>query len=188
MRPDEETNRVDGGRGARWPSSLAACGLDGGGPRARAAPAAAFNAGVGQGVQPVRRRRVARCGSPTPATGTRWTRPTPTTASRGTSSASTAGRSHVQARPGRRASKLVPDLAESLGEPSDDGKTWTYKLRDGLKFEDGTPVTSKDVKYGVERSLDKDDVPERPDLLQRLPRPARATPARTRTPTRTSSA
>ena len=26
-------------------------------------------------------------------------------------------------------------------------KTWTYKLRSGLKFEDGTPITSKDVKY-----------------------------------------
>jgi peptide/nickel transport system substrate-binding protein len=60
------------------------------------------------------------------------------------------------AAPGEPGLKLVPDLAESLGESSADAKTWTYKLRPGIKFEDGTPVTSKDVKYGVERSLDKD--------------------------------
>jgi peptide/nickel transport system substrate-binding protein len=60
------------------------------------------------------------------------------------------------AAPGEAGLKLVPDLAESLGEPSADAKTWTYKLRPGIKFEDGTAVTSKDVKYGVERALDKD--------------------------------
>ncbi|OLE25864.1 MAG: ABC transporter substrate-binding protein [Actinobacteria bacterium 13_1_20CM_3_71_11] len=59
-------------------------------------------------------------------------------------------------KPGKDGNKLVPDLAESLGQPSADAKTWTYKLKAGVKFEDGTPVTSKDVKYAVERSLDKD--------------------------------
>jgi peptide/nickel transport system substrate-binding protein len=58
--------------------------------------------------------------------------------------------------------KLVPDLAQSLGVPSDNAKTWTYKLRTGVKFEDGTPVTSKDVKYAVERTLDKDTFPNGP--------------------------
>lgn len=58
--------------------------------------------------------------------------------------------------PGKEANQLVPDLAESLGKPSSDAKTWTYKLRKGLKYEDGTPITSKDVKYAVARSLDKD--------------------------------
>ncbi|WP_330173488.1 ABC transporter substrate-binding protein [Streptomyces sp. NBC_01498] len=48
--------------------------------------------------------------------------------------------------------EVVPDLAESLGEPSADAKTWTYKLRTGVKFDDGSPVTSKDVKYAIERS------------------------------------
>ncbi|MFI1166823.1 ABC transporter substrate-binding protein [Streptomyces sp. NPDC020801] len=47
---------------------------------------------------------------------------------------------------------VVPDLAESLGKPSDGAKTWTYHLRSGLKFQDGTPITSKDVKYAIERS------------------------------------
>jgi peptide/nickel transport system substrate-binding protein len=67
------------------------------------------------------------------------------------------GRSLVMFKPaaGEEASELVPDLAESLGKPSADAKTWTYTLRKGLKFEDGTPITSKDVKYAVERQLDK---------------------------------
>jgi peptide/nickel transport system substrate-binding protein len=64
--------------------------------------------------------------------------------------------------PGEAGTKLVPDLAESLGKPSADAKTWTYKLRSGLKFEDGTPITSKDVKYAVERSLDKETFPNGP--------------------------
>ncbi|MBC2902918.1 ABC transporter substrate-binding protein [Streptomyces cupreus] len=53
---------------------------------------------------------------------------------------------------GEAGNELVPDLAAAPGEPSDGGKTWTYKLREGLKYEDGTPITSKDVKYAVERS------------------------------------
>ncbi|WEG07948.1 ABC transporter substrate-binding protein [Microbacterium horticulturae] len=49
--------------------------------------------------------------------------------------------------------KVVPDLATDTGTVSDDGKTWTYTLKDGLKFADGTPITSEDVKYGIERSF-----------------------------------
>lgn len=56
--------------------------------------------------------------------------------------------------PGSEGLKLTPDLAESLGTPSADGLTWTYKLRSGLKFEDGSPITSKDVKYAVMRAID----------------------------------
>ncbi len=46
---------------------------------------------------------------------------------------------------------LVGDLATDTGEMSDGGKTWTYHLKSGLKFQDGTTITSKDVKYAVER-------------------------------------
>ncbi|GHH15430.1 ABC transporter substrate-binding protein [Streptomyces lanatus] len=53
---------------------------------------------------------------------------------------------------GKEGLEVVPDLAESLGKPSADAKTWTYTLRKGLKYQDGTPITSKDVKYAIERS------------------------------------
>ncbi|GGL17338.1 peptide ABC transporter substrate-binding protein [Sphaerisporangium melleum] len=72
------------------------------------------------------------------------------------------GRSLVMFKPapGKESAQLIPDLAESLGVPSDNAKTWTYKLKQGVKFEDGTPITSKDVKYGVERSFDKEVFPD----------------------------
>ncbi|MFK8849237.1 ABC transporter substrate-binding protein [Streptomyces sp. Ac-502] len=54
--------------------------------------------------------------------------------------------------PGLKGNELVPDLAESMGKSSDGNKTWTYKIRKGLKYDDGKPITSKDVKYAVERS------------------------------------
>ncbi|SFO79632.1 peptide/nickel transport system substrate-binding protein [Actinomadura madurae] len=53
---------------------------------------------------------------------------------------------------GQESNEVVPDLATDLGQSSDGGKTWTYKLRTGVKYADGTTVTSKDVKYAVERS------------------------------------
>lgn len=79
-----------------------------------------------------------------------------------------------KAAPGKEGGKLVPDLAEAAGVPSDDAKTWTYKIRKGVKFEDGTPVTSKDVKYAVARSLDKDTLKNGPtyfnDFLLDVPK------------------
>ncbi|TQS46194.1 ABC transporter substrate-binding protein [Cryptosporangium phraense] len=56
-------------------------------------------------------------------------------------------------QPGQAGTKPAPDLATDLGTPSDGARTWTYRLRDGLFFEDGTPITSSDVKYGIERSF-----------------------------------
>ncbi|MFL6052961.1 MAG: ABC transporter substrate-binding protein [Actinoallomurus sp.] len=56
------------------------------------------------------------------------------------------------AAPGSAGLRLVPDLAEGLGRPSDGGRTWTYRLRRGITYEDGTPVRARDVKYAVARS------------------------------------
>ncbi|MFI9305490.1 ABC transporter substrate-binding protein [Streptomyces triculaminicus] len=47
--------------------------------------------------------------------------------------------------------KVVGDLATDAGTASDGGKTWTFTLKDGLKFEDGSPITSQDVRWGIER-------------------------------------
>ena len=56
-----------------------------------------------------------------------------------------------------KSKKIVPenDLAGSY-ESSPDLKTWTFKLKDGIKYEDGTPIKAADVKYGVERSFSAD--------------------------------
>jgi peptide/nickel transport system substrate-binding protein len=48
---------------------------------------------------------------------------------------------------------LVPDLAEDLGTPSADGLTWTFKLKKGIKYADGTPVKAADYAYAIKRSF-----------------------------------
>lgn len=47
--------------------------------------------------------------------------------------------------------QVQPELATSWTE-SADGLTWTFKLREGAKFHDGTPVNAAAVKYSVERT------------------------------------
>lgn len=47
---------------------------------------------------------------------------------------------------------LVGDLATNTGVSSDGDRTWTFTLKSGLKWQDGTPITSQQVKYGFERT------------------------------------
>ncbi|WP_432153530.1 ABC transporter substrate-binding protein [Streptomyces tricolor] len=54
---------------------------------------------------------------------------------------------------GEAGAKVVPDLATDTGRPNKDATVWTYTLKKGLKYEDGTPITSADIKYGIERSF-----------------------------------
>ncbi len=46
---------------------------------------------------------------------------------------------------------IVPDLAEALPPPSDDGKSYTFKLRKGIKFSNGNELTVKDVVASLQR-------------------------------------
>ncbi|RLG04236.1 MAG: peptide ABC transporter substrate-binding protein [Thaumarchaeota archaeon] len=48
--------------------------------------------------------------------------------------------------------ELVPGLAESY-TVSDDGLTYTFKLREGLKFTDGTPFNATVVKWSIDRQM-----------------------------------
>lgn len=60
------------------------------------------------------------------------------------------------------ASTLVPDMATDTGTASNDSKTWSFTLKDGIKFEDGTPVTCAEVAYGVSRTFATDIITDGP--------------------------
>src|SRR6266568_7977538 len=47
---------------------------------------------------------------------------------------------------------VVPQLAATYSEGSD-GLTWTFKLKHNMMFSDGTPLTSQDVVYSIDRAL-----------------------------------
>ncbi|HZU88576.1 MAG TPA: ABC transporter substrate-binding protein, partial [Stellaceae bacterium] len=40
---------------------------------------------------------------------------------------------------------IVCDLCTAMPKPTDQGKTWTFAIRQGVKFHDGTPLTAYDV-------------------------------------------
>lgn len=55
-------------------------------------------------------------------------------------------------------SKIIADIAESW-TVSDDGLTYTFKLKPGLKFASGNPITADDVAYSFERAIKLDKSP-----------------------------
>jgi len=69
------------------------------------------------------------------------------------------------AAPGKDGLKLVPDLAAAEPEISADKLTYTFKLKSGIKWDDGSPITSKDIKYGVERIFASDVIQGGPVYL-----------------------
>ena len=48
---------------------------------------------------------------------------------------------------------MVPAVASKFTMDSE-GKTYTFTLRDGIRFHDGTPVTVEDIQYSIERCAD----------------------------------
>jgi peptide/nickel transport system substrate-binding protein len=64
--------------------------------------------------------------------------------------------------------KLIPALAAKPGVASNNNTVWTYTIRSGMKFSDGQPITSADVKYAVMRTFAKEVLPGGPTYFQNL--------------------
>ena len=46
---------------------------------------------------------------------------------------------------------IVPDLAAALPAPTDNGKTYTFRLRSGIRYSTGAPVRPADIRRAIER-------------------------------------
>lgn len=67
--------------------------------------------------------------------------------------------------PGAAGANIVPDLATNTGVPSNSAKTWKFTLRPGTKFEDGVPITCKELQYGTSRVFAQDVINNGPGYL-----------------------
>jgi peptide/nickel transport system substrate-binding protein len=54
---------------------------------------------------------------------------------------------------GKDGASIMADMATDLGTPSEDLMTWTFTLRDGITWEDGSDVTCADFAYGISRTF-----------------------------------
>jgi peptide/nickel transport system substrate-binding protein len=63
---------------------------------------------------------------------------------------------------------MTAGIATGLGQVSDKGLVWTYHIKQGLKFEDGTPITAADVKYAVERTYDRSVMDNGPTYFESI--------------------
>ena len=59
----------------------------------------------------------------------------------------------------------VPDLATDTGTSSEGGKVWKFTLKDGIKWQDGKPITCEDFKYGASRAFATDVITGGPTYL-----------------------
>lgn len=59
----------------------------------------------------------------------------------------------------------VPDLAADTGTATDSGKTWSFTLKDGIKWQDGSDITCEDFKYGASRVFATDTITGGPNYL-----------------------
>ena len=50
----------------------------------------------------------------------------------------------------------VPDLATDTGQTTDGGMSWSFTVKDGVKWEDGKDITCEDFKYGASRNFATD--------------------------------
>ena len=54
--------------------------------------------------------------------------------------------------PGEAGTEIQPDLAEGMPESNEDSTEWTVRIKQGLKYEDGSEITAQDIKYAIARS------------------------------------
>lgn len=57
--------------------------------------------------------------------------------------------------PGPAGTRPVPDLAAGPPHVTSDGRTWTYKLRPGMRYDNGRLIIADDIKHGIERTFDQ---------------------------------
>jgi peptide/nickel transport system substrate-binding protein len=85
---------------------------------------------------------------------------------------------------------LTPDMATDLGTHNADATQWSFTLRDGITFQDGSAVTCQDIAYGVSRTFATDvitggptyaiaylAIPQNADGTSKYPGPYKATAA-----------
>lgn len=63
---------------------------------------------------------------------------------------------------------LRPQLARAMPEISKDTLVYTFDLRDDVVFQDGTPMTSEDVKYSIEYTINPSNKASRGPIFGRL--------------------
>ncbi|HYF73330.1 MAG TPA: ABC transporter substrate-binding protein [Nocardioides sp.] len=59
----------------------------------------------------------------------------------------------------------VPDLATDTGTPNEDSTSWSFTIKDGVKWEDGQPITCEDFKYGASRVFATDVITGGPNYI-----------------------
>lgn len=62
--------------------------------------------------------------------------------------------------------ELVPDLGTDLGKANADFTEFTFKIKPSQKFEDGSPITSKDFAYAIKRSFATEELAGGPTYQQ----------------------
>lgn len=71
--------------------------------------------------------------------------------------------------PGIEGLELVPDMATDLGRRNADATSWSFTVRDGVTFQDGSKVGCSDIRFGVARSFATEVITDGPtypvDLL-----------------------
>jgi peptide/nickel transport system substrate-binding protein len=54
---------------------------------------------------------------------------------------------------GLAGAELVPDLATAIPQPTDGSRTYTFRLRDGIRYSNGAVVQPEDIRRGIERTM-----------------------------------